>query len=65
MTSTKPDVVPKGLYSLADAAKKLGISKTTLYRYARDKIASAIIMKRNNRMYFTGDELIRIWGASY
>ena len=65
MTSTRPDVESKGLYSLADAAKKLEISKTTLYRYTQKKIASAIIMKRNNRMYFTGEELVRIWGASY
>jgi predicted DNA-binding transcriptional regulator AlpA len=65
MTCTAPNVSKDGRYSITESAKALGIDRTTIYRYIRQKLIKFGVHKYNSRRFILGSELIRFWGAEY
>lgn len=64
MTNNSPDVMPKGRYSIKEAASKLDISITTVYRYIESKIITCMV-RPNGQRVILGSEIIRFWGGEY
>ena len=64
MTNEKPDVIPKGRYTLKEAAQKLDISITTIYRYVSSNIINCLT-RSNGQRVILGSEITRFWGGEY
>ncbi len=64
MVNNAPDVTPKGRYTVKEAATKLGISITTVYRYMENKVISCMI-RPNGQRVILGSEIMRFWGGEY
>lgn len=69
MTTTEPKVDPNGKYGLTEAAKLLGVSRSTLNRAAnlQDKARSipSSIRRSTGRRVFLGQDLINYWRLTY
>lgn len=63
MVKEVPDVPRKAKFSIKETASILGISRTSLYRYIKEKYIFAKVRPCNGRQYFTGAEIIRFWGV--
>lgn len=65
MTNMPPEVNERGLYSVADAMRLLGLKRDTLYRAikrgARRGGIDAKPRRDNNRLQITGKEILRYW----
>lgn len=65
MTNSPPEVDERGLYSVADAMRLLGLKRDTLYRAikrgARRGGIDAKTRRDNNRLQITGKEILRYW----
>lgn len=64
MVNNAPDVIPKGRYTIKEAASKLGVSITTVYRYVENEIISCMI-RPNGQKVILGSEITRFWGGEY
>lgn len=64
MINTNPDVVPKGRYTIKEAAHKLDVSVTTVYRYIRSGILRSGV-RCNGQTIILGSEITRFWGGEY
>ena len=64
MVNNAPDVTPKGRYTVKEAATKLGVSITTVYRYMENKVISCMI-RPNGQRVILGSEIMRFWGGEY
>lgn len=64
MVNSSPDVMPKARYTIKEAAAKLGVSITTVYRYVESKIISCMV-RPNGQRVILGSEIIRFWGGEY
>lgn len=64
MITNIPDVTPKGRYTVKEAASKLGVSVTTIYRYIESKIISCLV-RPNGQRIILGSEITRFWGGEY
>ncbi len=64
MINEKPDVIPKGRYTLKEAAQKLDISITTIYRYVSSNIINCLT-RSNGQRVILGSEITRFWGGEY
>ena len=56
MTTELPKVSRNGRYTLAESARLMACDTRTLYKGTN---------KVNGRPYFRGDQLLRIWRATY
>jgi len=54
-----------GRYSVNETASLLGISRRTLQRYTEGRIIKCGRWKANNRPFYTGREILRVWLARY
>lgn len=63
MTNVEPNVPDNGRYSTTEAARVLGISRTTLYKYANAGMIKCGYRRANNRPFFEGREILRLWRA--
>ena len=63
MVNEMPDIPKKAKFSVKETAKILNVSKTSLYRYIKDGFIKANVRMFNNRIYFTGGEIMRFWGS--
>ena len=61
MTKFKPTVDPNGKYELRDAAKALGIHKTTLNAYRVKGWIKSSVKKLNGRAVYSGADIIKFW----
>lgn len=61
MTNVKPDVAPNGRYSQAEAARLLGASRKTLYRWQKDGRLRPAGVRPSGRCFFSGSEILRAW----
>ena len=64
MINDKPDVTPKGRYTFKEAADKLGVSITTIYRYVANQTISCMV-RANGKRIILGSEITRFWGGEY
>ena len=64
MRDTEPEVNERGHYPVCEAARRLGCERHTLWRYANHLNIQPRYNPINNRRFFTGHELLRIWRAA-
>lgn len=65
MIITKPEVDPKGLYSMTQAAKALHVDRHTVSRYAANGLINFRVRKAGRQKVTTGAEIIKCWSAMY
>lgn len=65
MIITRPEVDPKGLYSMTQAAKALHIDRHTVSRYAANGLIKFRVRKAGRQKVTTGAEIIKCWSAMY
>lgn len=65
MTATEPQVADTGRYSVTEAAKALGVHRTTLFQHTKAGAIKCGIRKSNNRKFYTGADIKRLWKSSY
>lgn len=65
MTTEQPKVQRDGRYSLAESARLMDCDTRTLHKYAAYFGIAPGTNKVNGRPYFKGDQLLRIWRATY
>lgn len=63
MVNEIPNIPKKARFSVKETAEILRISKTSLYRYVKDGLIKADVRLCNNRIFFTGGEIIKFWGS--
>ena len=61
LTRTRPEVEPKALYGMCDAARVLAVDRSTVDRYINELGIQCLIRKANRRRYLTGRQILRIW----
>lgn len=64
MVNSCPDVTPKGRYTIKEAASKLEVSATTIYRYIKSEMISCLV-RPNGQRIILGSEITRFWGGEY
>jgi predicted site-specific integrase-resolvase len=65
MVTTRPNVDPDGLYNLTEAARALGVHRTTLMRYADDGCIKFKVRRANKRRVTTGAQILKCWETQY
>jgi hypothetical protein len=56
----RPALVPKGLVSVAEASKKVGLARQTIHEYMADGTVRWIYEEGRDRMWLDGEELVRL-----
>jgi DNA-binding transcriptional MerR regulator len=64
MNREEPKVAKEGRYPTCEAARRLGCHRNTLKRYAGVLRINPRMNPNNNRRFYTGEQLIRIWRAA-
>lgn len=64
MNREQPQVAKDGRYPVCEAARRLGCNRRTLWRYAEHIRVQPRMNPINNRQFFTGEQLIKIWRAA-
>jgi len=65
MITTKPDVLPTGLYNQRQAADALRVERHTIARYETDGLLKFRVRKAGRGKVTTGAEIIRCWQNMY
>ena len=60
--SDKPNINPAGRYSAPQAARLLGVHRSTVWRWMRNGKLRPFFCKGNSRIRFCGRELLAAWG---
>ena len=63
MTTTEPQVSPKALFELRQAAEILQVSPSTIVKWTAEGKIRAKIKRINGRRCWLGAELVRAWKA--
>lgn len=61
MIANLPHVDSAGRYSLADTARILGVSPSTILRWTRAGHMRCLYRPVNHRPTWSGEEIIRVW----
>lgn len=61
MTTTEPIVSPTNRYSIAEAAKILGIHRNTLRLHTESGLIKCGFRRQNARRFYTGSEIMKYW----
>lgn len=61
MTTEKPQVTKDGRYPIGVAAKKLGVHRSTLLLYVKQKKIKAHTSRTNGRKIFYGTDILTLW----
>ncbi len=64
MVATEPKIDLKARYSTTEASKLLGVSRSTIRNYRDKGILPYNLRKANGRLFYKGEDLIRIWRNS-
>lgn len=64
MNYEQPQVAKAGRYPVCEAARRLGCDRRTLHRYAQRLNVVPRLNTINNKLFYTGEQLIRIWRAA-
>lgn len=65
MIPTRPQVAKTGRYTIAESARALGVSRTTLYRWMADGAIRVMVTRKTYRRYISGEELLRVWDGEW
>lgn len=65
LNSEKPIIDPNGRYSVTEAAKLLGVHRSTVWRWTHDNKLQPLCSKANNRNRYSGKDIIRLWQAEF
>lgn len=65
MITTKPEVMPNGLYSQRQAADALRVERHTIARYEANGLMKFRVRKAGYGKVTTGAEIIRCWQSMY
>lgn len=65
MISDEPKVNPSGRYGVTMAAKLLGVSTSTVYRYESAGYMKAKTRRATGRKFYEGSEIIKVWRIIY
>lgn len=63
--TTRPNVDPDGWYNTIQAIQLLGISRSTFWRKRQAGLIKGHVRKFDNRVWFRGREIIRLYDATY
>ena len=63
ITGIKPNVIKERRYSVLETYTLLGINRKTLMKYTERQQIIPIVHSANNRLYYTGEEILRFWNA--
>lgn len=63
ITGVKPNVIMGQRYSVPETYTILGINRKTLMKYTERQQIIPVIHSANNRLYYTGEEILRFWNA--
>lgn len=61
MTSNEPNIADTARLGICDAAKVLGVHRTTLARWTAQGLVKCGIRRTNGRIFYTGRALISLW----
>lgn len=64
MTSTEPNVLLTGQYTIKETCQALGISRKTLHTYTKQGYINVKHRTANLRPFYVGKDIIRFWKAS-
>lgn len=64
MTTEEPKVCEFARYNISQAAKLLGVSRSTVYHYIERGRLKTAIRKIDNRVIVTGLEIQKAWRAA-
>lgn len=65
MITTRPNVVPDGLYNQRQAAVALGVERHTIARYAADGLLKFRVRKAGKQRVTTGAQIVKCWESMY
>ena len=65
MTAEAPKVRPDGWYNTADTVKLLGMSRSTLWRAAKEGKIKRRLRKADNKFWYQGKDILRFFNAFY
>ena len=65
MISERPKVLSNGLYTQAQAARALGVSRHTVARYAQKGLLKFRIRRAGMTAVTTGEEILKLWNSRY
>lgn len=65
MISERPKVFSNGLYTQAQAARALGVSRHTLARYTKNGLIRFRIRRAGMTAVTTGEEILKLWNSRY
>lgn len=63
MSPTPPAVAAGGRYNISQAARVLGLSRGTVYKYMRLGLLEARVHAATGARYITGREIRRFWNG--
>lgn len=61
MTRNEPNIADTARLGICDAAKVLGVHRTTLARWTEQGLVKCGIRRTNGRIFYTGRALISLW----
>ena len=64
ITATDPVVNATSRYSIAEAAKILGVHRNSIMNYTKSGLLKCGIRKATKRKFYTGIEILKFWRAS-
>ena len=65
MKSEPPEIVPTGWYNATEAAKRLGMSRTTFWRNVKAGKIKKHLRRVDGKSCYRGKDLLNIWNSFY
>lgn len=61
MVTNEPDIAATARLGICDAARLLGVHRTTLARWTEQGLVKCGIRRTNGRIFYTGRALVSLW----
>ncbi|MCI9055549.1 MAG: helix-turn-helix domain-containing protein [Muribaculaceae bacterium] len=63
MTSRRPDIDPRGKYNTTEAARVLGVARSTIQRWRNKGLIKPRVQKHCLRPRYLGSDLLAFWDS--